>query len=476
MTQEPNEPGTAPSTPHPGPGVSDEAGQAADPQLPETPSGRETKQEDFSGITVPRHDESVIWEERYKWEERYEPVVASLADARVDVGHARLVAGQVGEVHIKPEIRVRDVLSGDPVDRDVVRDDPFYVEAPEWQEAWQEAVKALDGKGVVIVVAPRGYGSTKFALRLLALHAPENAELIRLEADWEAPKKDKLPLLEDRAYQLDLQDPDQDRFDGAFLNGLGKQSKDLKVLRSSLVLAVADELWPGHREQIPSEVGVVWLKAPPDPLLLVQKYLTTRQLDRLVPYVRQPEAAKHIRGRNAVQAMLAVDLVIGQWQEYRRRQEAKGEPPHVEAASPGPEQPTLNLDPVLKQAIEQALGDWQDDLDALFDEPGRGIARTRSLSTEDRCLLMALAIQQSGTAAEIEAAALSLEQSLDKGRGGGNGKTVDAWSVLSGRGLRPRLKGFGADIDGGDMVELQQARLRRSRACLRLEKLQAAPR
>lgn len=446
MTQETSQPGTAPVTPYSSPDVSNETSQVGDSQPPTKLPSREASQGDFSRITRPVHDESYIWSEQYV------AITAHSAHDRTNIGQAGVVASHVGQVLIKPEKRVQDVLTGSPVNRHEIRTNQFYLEAPEWQQAWQEAVKALAEKGVVIVVAPRGYGSTTFALRLLACHAPENAKLIRLEADWDSPKVAKLPLLEDRAYQLDLQDPEQDRFNGVFLNGLGTQSTQLKDLGSCLVLAVADELWPGHREQIPSEVSVVRLDDPPDPLLLVEKYLTSKQLDRLVSYIKQPEAAKHIQGRNAVQAMRAVDVAIGQWQEYQRRQEAKTVPLRAETASPEPQHHTLELDPDLKQAIEQALGDWQDEFDVLFGEQVRGGRSARSLTPEDRCLLMSLAIQQRGTAAEIEAVAFSLERSLDKGRSGGDGETVDTWSVLSRRGLRPRLKDFGADIDGRDRV------------------------
>jgi len=279
MTQEPNESGTAPITPYPDPDVSHEVGQAADPQPQTTPPSGETDQGGFPGIAMLVHDESATWRDQ---RDQYEPVVESPPQAPIEVRQAGVVAYSVGHVSVKPATRVQDVLSGGSVNRDEIRNNPSYLEAPEWDEAWRGAVKALAEKGVIIVVAPRGYGSTTFALRLLAWHAPENAELIRLEADWDSPKVVRLPVLEDRAYQLDLQDPEQDRFDGAFLNKLGEQSNDLKALGSCLVLAVADELWPGHREEIPSDVGVVWLKAPPDPLLLVEKYLTTKERGWLV--------------------------------------------------------------------------------------------------------------------------------------------------------------------------------------------------
>jgi hypothetical protein len=447
MTQETGESGTAPVTSGSGPVISDDTDPIADPRTPAPPDGG-TTQSSLPQLTALRHDESGIWGERYT------PVAAVPAHAPVTVGSVGLLAGQVtAPVTVKPQIRVRDVLSGGPVDRDEIRKSQSYVEAEEWEKAWQGAVDALHDKGVVIVVAPRGYGSTTFALRLLACHAPANAELIRLEADWDSPRVDKLPLQEDRAYQVDLQDPKQDRFDGAFLSGLGKQSTNLRALGSCLVLAIAEELWPGIRERIPSEVSVVHLDDPPDPLLLVEKHLTSRQLAHLVPYIKQSEAAKHhIKGSNAVRALHAVDVTIRQWKEYQRQEESGTGSPGAKAAFPPPQPAALQLDEKLKHAIEEALGDWGDVLDALFGEPGRNLSNDRSLPPEDRCLLMSLALQRSGTAPQIEATAASLERSLQKSLNGVNTETVDAWSVLSRRGLRARLKNFDADIDGRDRV------------------------
>ena len=45
---------------------------------------------------------------------------------------------------------------------------------------------------------PTRYGSTTFSLRLLARHTSDDAELIRLEADWDR-KVGKLPLERNRA-------------------------------------------------------------------------------------------------------------------------------------------------------------------------------------------------------------------------------------------------------------------------------------
>jgi len=238
----------------------------------------------------------------------YAAIVGPAASSPLSIGAAGLVANILnGPVTVAPQIRVRDVLTGSPVDRVAVRDDTGYAETGEWRQARRAVAGMLRENRVLVVVAPRGYGSTAFSLRLLACHAREDAELLQLEADWKSPKIDKLPLQEKCAYQLDLQDPDHDRFDGAFLNGLGKHAADLKALGSYLVLAVADELWHGHHGQVPPEVNMLRLDEPPDALQLVEHRLTAQGLESLVPYALQPEGAKHIEGRDAVQAMRAVD-------------------------------------------------------------------------------------------------------------------------------------------------------------------------
>lgn len=400
----------------------------------------------FPGSQARMYDESHLWGNGNL------PAASLSAQAPVEIAMAGVVANQVGPISIAPEIRVQDVLSGSAEDRDRIRNDRYYLEAVEWQRAWQQAVDAISVTGVIVVVAPRGYGATTFSLRLLACHAPENAKLIRLEADWASPKISKLPLRRDRAYQLDLQDPDHDAFAAAFLNALGKHSTDLKSLGSCLVLTVANELWPGQHEQVPEAVSVVRLNDPPDALHLVERYLTVTGLDLLVPYARQPRAAEHIQGRNAVQAMHAANVVVMQWREHRRQQSAEATALSVQGTIPEPLHDASGLDSNLAQAIEQALGDWQDDLDKLFDQPGRSLGKDQSLPPEDRCLLMSLAMHQAGTAAEIEFDALALEQSLGKGRAAADGESTETWSVFSRRGLRPRLRAFKAKIDGRDRV------------------------
>ena len=382
------------------------------------------------------------------------PAIATLpANSPVSIAAAGLVAHKVGSVSVGPQIRMRDVLSGTRLDRSAIRNDRSYLEAKEWRQAWDDAISALPENRVIIVAAPRGYGSTTFSLRLLACHAREGAELIQLEADWKSPKIDKLPIQENCAYQLDLQDPDHDQFVSAFLNGLGTHAANLKAVGSYLVLAVADELWSGHDGQVPLGVTVLGLDDPPDALKVVEHRLTVAGIGFLVPYALQLEAAKHIQGRDAVQAVRAVETVIREWRELGCPDIKANQRSHPsEETVNATEQQVLELDPKLRDAIQQALSSWQDGLDKLFGEPVRDSSNRHSLSPQDRCLLMSLAMHQSGTAPQIESAALALEGTLDKSHPEADSKDPNTWEAFSRRGLRPRLRAFQAAIDGRDKV------------------------
>lgn len=391
----------------------------------------------------------------------YTAVAALAASSQVSIETAGLVANHIsGPVSVAPQTRVREVLNGGNVDRRAIQNDRSYVQAREWNLAWEEAVRVLPVNRVIIVVAPRGYGSTTFSLRLLACQVDEHAELIRLEADWQSPVASKLPLERNRAYQLDLKDPSRDQFDGAFLSGLREQSSSLKALGSYLVLAVAAELWSGHNGQIPAGVGMLRLNAPPDAIQIVERHLASRDLGFLGPYVRVHESAEHVQGRNAVQALQAVEKVVQQWEAHKHKQsntvptEANILP--AEETSPEPRQSGPELDPHLVKEIAQALGDWEDDLNKYFGDPRRTLDNDCLLSPEDRCLLMSLAMHQTGTATEIEAAALTLEYALGKDRRESDGQADEAWKVFSRPGLRPRMRAFDASIDERDRVNFDR--------------------
>jgi hypothetical protein len=152
-----------------------------------------------------------------------------------------LVAGTIQSLTL--EIRKRDILEGSPLSRHQIVQDRM-VRKGQWAEAWQQA---LDPDGVrlrqrvLIIVAPRSFGSTTLALHLLARHTDDRTDIVKLDADWSAPKVGRLPVEEHHAYQLDLKDPDTDRVSSDFLRGLEQHAELLESRGSYLVLTVAKD-------------------------------------------------------------------------------------------------------------------------------------------------------------------------------------------------------------------------------------------
>lgn len=451
----------------PGPGGMTAASTLQQANPATGPSSAALHASDMGAGQTTRNNQSDSWArpsegpQQEDWQSGDTAASALAVPSQISIGTVGLVANHIsGPVSVAPQSRVRDVLNGGTVDRRALRSDRSYVQAREWNLAWEEAVRVLPENRVIIVVAPRGYGSTTFSLRLLACQVDEHAELIRLEADWQSPVVGKLPLERNRAYQLDLKDPSRDQFDGAFLNGLREQSSSLKALRSYLVLTVAAELWSGHDRQVPAGVGMLRLNAPPDAIQIVEQHLAARNLGFLGLYVRHHECAKHVQGRNAMQALQAVEKVVRQWEahEHKRRNTVPTEfgilP--AEETPPEPLRPDPEFDPCLMKEIEQALGDWEDDLNKYFGDPRRARDNDCLLSPEDRCLLMSLAMHQTGTATEIEAAALTLEYTFGKDRRESESQADEAWRVFSRPGLRPRLRALDASIDERDRVNFDR--------------------
>ncbi|WP_329571724.1 hypothetical protein [Kitasatospora sp. NBC_01266] len=347
-----------------------------------------------------------------------------------------------------------DVLSGRPLDRDALRDSRYYVPVSPRQVASGPMTAALldEKTGVIVVVAPRHIGSTIFAQQLLAQHTPTDVTLLQLAADWRVPSVGKLPILGRTACQLDLKDPQSDLLSAEFMAGLGEHAGRLNAVGSRLILTVAKELWAQHRAwSAPENVRVVELSQPPDAQQLVEQQVQSADLGWLLPYVRTEVARNHLRGRDAVDAMRAAGTVLTQWRQYRL-----AEPKAAEAAR-GTESPA-QLDSVLRQRIEQALGDWREELNVCFADLAphgpTGDPKKRALTLADRCLLISLAVHQQGSPSEIASAARELERSVVAETGGKGAAPGGLSSVLAGRGIRSRLTDLGAEVDSRDRVDL----------------------
>lgn len=245
-------------------------------------------------------------------------------------GKVDVVAGSIHK--FVRQTRKLDLLEGVRIDRGEVLSRPFVCEG-QWAEAWQQALAPQAPRPrerVVIVVAPRSFGATTFALRLLAEHTDSTTTLFKLDGDWNAPSQGRLPLEEEHAYQLDLKDPERDRPSADFLNALSTFASHLEDARSYLVLTVAQELWD-DRLTTRRGVQVVYVSEPPDALRVVETRLTAAGHAPLVAELRSfPKAAASLRGLHAMAAVRAANTIVMTWQEHRRLQDTR-----TSAALPG---------------------------------------------------------------------------------------------------------------------------------------------
>lgn len=177
------------------------------------------------------------------------------------------------------ETRKQGILEGPTLPRHRIKQEPIVREG-QWAETW---LQALDPAGlhprkhVLIIVAPRSYGSTTLALHLLARHTDEDTDIVKLDADWKRPKVGWLPAEERHAYQVDLKDPDHDRVSADFLTMLEEHAALLEKLGSYLVLNVAKDLWTDHYIPVQSGIHVVHLNEPPPAQSVVEARLRARK-------------------------------------------------------------------------------------------------------------------------------------------------------------------------------------------------------
>lgn len=370
--------------------------------------------------------------------------------ASVSVHQADVVAHTVRNLHI--EKRTRDVLDGVVLDRDEFRRRPF-VRDNEWSNAWGKAINpetSRPARRVLLVVAPGSYGSTTFALQLLAHHTDTDTELFKLDADWTTPRVGRLPLTERRAYQLDLKDPDVDRPSADFVSALEGHAKDLESCDSYLVVTVAEELYDHGILPPGSGVHVVRLHTPPPARQVVEAHLRAHNRAGLIPYLDLLDPARvSLAGLDAVEAVQAADTVITAWQEHERttRTTVPVTDPHAVAS-----------DSELAERMTDALSDWRDKLDNLFGETANVHAgKDSSLTFDDRCLLLALAVRQSSALPDVARTLRTLQDVITSADPGRTALSTGAQAVFAGRGLRRRIIDVGGSVDSHDAVTFDRA-------------------
>ncbi|MEF9886551.1 hypothetical protein [Streptomyces sp. P9-A4] len=367
------------------------------------------------------------------------------------IRQASVAAGHIGELNLLQETRKRDVLEGVERDRQQILDQPFILSG-RWKEAWEQAINGetrLLRPRIVLVVAPRSFGSTTFALQLLARHTEADTTLVKLDADWNAPSRGRLPVDHRHAYQVDLKDTRTDLLSADFLDSLTRHAEALASARSFLVMTVAKELWPDHYLRPRGDVMVVRLDEPPQSELVIEEHLEHHGHSQLVPHVQSlDEAVVSLHGLNAVEAVRAAVTAMAVWEEHYSRPEL----PPAAARTAGQERPSG-----FAERLTAALSDWRQRLDGLFGEATATYdGRSASLTLEDRCLLLALAVRQSAPMTEVAATAGSLRSLLAVPDGDKPAAEALVQSVFAGRGLRRRIHDVGARVNTHDSVVFDQ--------------------
>lgn len=362
-------------------------------------------------------------------------------------GDPEVVANVIEQLIL--ETRKRDLLEGVEQIRERLLDQPL-VRGTHWESVWEQIIDPATSRPyqpVIIIVAPRSCGSTTLALRLLAEHTADNTTVVKLDADWKTPSKGRLPLEKAHAYQLDLKHPENDQVSADFLNALSEHATHLRGCRSYLALTVAQDLWKDHRLSDRDGILVVRLHEAPDAQDVVEAHLDAHGYSQLVTSLRSlPKATASLRGLTAVAAVRAAHTVAMTWKEHTH---ISFQQSLAEAGSEGEPQSTL------EERIIAALTDWRGELDSRFGEMNR--LRTHdnpSLTVEDRCLLLALAVQQSApmpVVAHSAAALLKAIGNLPDAPDAAPGFSP-ALSALAGRGMRRRIQDVGGRVDMQDTV------------------------
>ncbi|SDL62865.1 hypothetical protein SAMN05421869_12850 [Nonomuraea jiangxiensis] len=344
-------------------------------------------------------------------------------------------------------------LSSTTLDRNHLLEDPCFIKSSEWSEPWDDAVQAIEQGNIAIVSAPPGVGSTTFIQQLAAQHTKSDLQITLLHPDeWNEPSIAALPVQPRRAYLLELNHPDHDRPSAHFVKGLSEIASTYKNLESTLIIAVVDELWRGSKAKVADSVSVVTLNQAPNSQELVEKYLSVRA-PLLLDVVRAEEITTHLKGLNALQAAQAVEHILDA-REVVKDQDADG----------------------IRAYIAEALDDHVALLDRLFDdyEPVQAqITRRRRaealykirteeqrpLALSDRCLLIALSFRDTVRIPQLEEDSRRLLERLEAAKPQPTA-SVDVGTLLSGPGIRGRIRRTTAEVGPGETVILRRPSLK----------------
>ncbi|MEV1198831.1 hypothetical protein [Microbispora rosea] len=289
-------------------------------------------------------------------------------------------------------------------------------------------------------------GATTFAEQLLARRTNAELQIARLEpGDWDEPSTKALPQRSNRAYVLDLSDPEHDRPSIAFVQNLSSMAEAYTALRSRLVITISSDLWRGRGiRQIPN-VCVIKLEKSPNPRELAEHYLALRD-EKLREAIQWDDMSGYLEGMNAVQTLEAIDTIHS---TYSSRAEDDTTPIHAR--------------------ITEALNNHTKALDVLFSDPNRTQTPQQThikredldelvpLSLEDRCLLITLSVRDGTRLSQFELDSKRLQEVL--GNGSSPKLNTTAGDILAGPGLRGRIRYIDARVDTNEIIRLKRPSL-----------------
>ena len=319
---------------------------------------------------------------------------------------------------------------------------PCFVRTDTWDDAWQEARETLEAGEILVVTALPGVGASTFTQELLGELFPHS--VTRLEpADWRAPTAAALPRGVRCGYVLELSDPEEDKLTRSFIESLGQMAEWYASMKSALAITVPRDMWRSLGKRPASGVRAVSLDVPPEPLALILSHVQVR-----APHLREAlddtEIQGHLRGRNVIQAMEAVDAIEKTAASQRL----------------GPEATPEELQ-TFKSNLIHVLDDHRKQLDELFAEPGSsalspttddGMKPARPL--EDRCLLVTVAYEKQVPIIDIERHSRHLLKKLQDPTIG-DSDTASYGIRFAGPGLRNRLNSIGAEPAQGELVSFR---------------------